>query len=313
MIRPTDLHRMFIQSILSRRVFTECVGVEIYKRCTLAMKDHDPNFQPTHRPSTGGLLSFIGEINELLMPLGMEVKRGRREQDETGTLVWSLINKDTSSLSELATDMTTLEISYFRQVIESIVESYPANSIGASRALKIAGELTAAMPRTHAESLLKALVSRGWLDRSARGRYTLSQRSILELSPFLEATYDENSLFRCPWKTCQAIVLQGFRCEYEGCDTHIHSFCRSSLANARTDRCPRCKGDWTVAGTFPSKVGEASVPVIEDKFEKGGRRKRKSGGRPAENDEEEERDEEADEVEVEASQRARTTSRTQRS
>jgi hypothetical protein len=75
------------------------------------------------------------------------------------------VNKDASSLSQNATDLSSLEISYFKALvrvshgipsghfgrradwpgrdaqIENIVESYPANSVGSTRALKIAGEL----------------------------------------------------------------------------------------------------------------------------------------------------------------------------
>lgn len=72
------------------------------------------------------------------------------------------------SVAEQATDLTPLEISYFRAVVEMIATEYPGYSIGSAQALNIAGSnaLKSKMSKSDAETLLTALVSRNWLHRS---------------------------------------------------------------------------------------------------------------------------------------------------
>ena len=46
------------------------------------------------------------------------------------------------------------------------MQSYPANSIGSTHALRITNDLSGTMTRVAAEAMLNSLVSRGWLGRS---------------------------------------------------------------------------------------------------------------------------------------------------
>ena len=87
-----------------------------------------------------------------------------------------------------------------------IVESYPENSIGHNRALSLVGKLEGTMTRSAAESILNALVSRGWLLKSRcvqyrkesvswltsrRGRYSLAPRAMLELEAYLRQEFED--------------------------------------------------------------------------------------------------------------------------
>ena len=42
----------------------------------------------------------------------------------------------------------------------------------------------------------------------SRGRYSLSQRSAIELEPFLKAEYEDESLHYCAWVRCTGLVMQ---------------------------------------------------------------------------------------------------------
>lgn len=50
--------------------------------------------------------------------------------------------------------------------IENIITSYPANSVGSTRALAVTSEMKSAFSKQQAEMVLASCVSRGWLKRS---------------------------------------------------------------------------------------------------------------------------------------------------
>lgn len=106
-------------------------------------------------------LPFVEQVSELLSPFGMKVKIARDDKD--GKEFVALCNMEANKLAELATDLTPLEITYFRNVVEAIMTSYPANSIGKNQALALTNTLKANMTNVTAQQLLSALVSRQWL------------------------------------------------------------------------------------------------------------------------------------------------------
>lgn len=125
----------------------------------------DPEFEPEHRADSRGLNAFLGEISTLLEPFGLSIKRSA---DEISGRKWTaLVNAEgAGDIAQQATDLSPLEISYVRNVIAAIVESYPANSVGSRHAIGLVKELNGQMTQSAAEGLLKALVSRGWLAKS---------------------------------------------------------------------------------------------------------------------------------------------------
>lgn len=126
----------------------------------------DPDFEPPYRANSEGLTSFLAEISSLLEPFGLLIKRSA---DEVSGRRWTaLVNAEgEGDVAKQATDMTPLEISYVRAVIAAIVESYPANSVGSRHAVGLVKDLKGQMTQSAAQALLKALVSRGWLAKSA--------------------------------------------------------------------------------------------------------------------------------------------------
>lgn len=182
MVQPTDLHRVFLQSLLSRRAMTDDTAMVMLKRslgsirrkspysssitsarAQLTTGSVDPDFEVTYERGAAGLNKFLEDASGLLEPFGMRIKRGMAD-DGVGWVV--LANDEAGDIGRMATDLTPLEISYYRALIEAIMLSHPANSVSNAQALRLTGELKGNMSKRDAEKLLGALTSRGWLAKS---------------------------------------------------------------------------------------------------------------------------------------------------
>lgn len=130
-----------------------------------------------------------------------------------------------------------------------------------------------------AESVLTRLTDEGWLVRSRRKYYSLSPRALLELKPWLLATYNElpdepepdegssgggsssSRRRRIRVKTCLAcadLVTVGQRCANLACTVRVHDGCLPTLfrAHGGNHACPQCKTPWA-DGNY---VGERAAP-----------------------------------------------------
>ncbi|BEJ03151.1 hypothetical protein CcaverHIS641_0103260 [Cutaneotrichosporon cavernicola] len=278
---PTHLHRVFNQSLLSRRAMTDDMMLEMYKRAVKAVAATDPEFEPPFRGNMEGLSAFLEQITTLLEPLGLLVKRG---PDETTGRKWTaLVNTEgTGDIAQLATDLTPLEISFVRVVIGAIVESYPANSIGSRHAVGLVKDLNGQMTKSAAQALLKSLVSRGWLSISERGRYSLAPRGLLELDSYLRGEYDD---YVQSCRRCNRIILTGVACANDACEAHYHTYCYGMIAE-RQAPCLECKTSFEEVP--PTPVGEKAVSRAQDGFARPNKRRR--SGREEEGDDDDDDD-----------------------
>ncbi|GFZ42412.1 hypothetical protein JCM24511_00127 [Saitozyma sp. JCM 24511] len=258
-IRPTNLHRVYLQSLLSRRAMPEEVALELYKRAIAACRKIDDDFRPTHQPDHNGFVAFTGDLTTILEDVGMDVRRSR-EETKSGRGWLALVNIDPTEAMVQGSDYTPLEIDYYRQVVSGIIASYPANSIGSNHALRLTSELQGAMTKTVADALLKSFVSRGWLARS---------RAVMELESWLKQEFDD---YVQTCKRCDKIVLAGVVCGNEECDAHLHPYCHATILRAQNPRCPACQTSFTTHP--PREVGEKAVSRAEDDY-MGVNRKRK--------------------------------------
>ncbi|OCF36316.1 hypothetical protein I316_02191 [Kwoniella heveanensis BCC8398] len=274
--RPTDLHRLYIQSLLSRRAMRDEVALELYRRAVGACQSHDDSFRPTHGTTMQGLRAFLLDVSDVLHDVGMEVSIGS-EQSGRGKQWVVLRNTDPTEVALQATDLTPNEIEYFRKVIEGIIVSYPANSISHGQALSLVSELEGQMTKSSAELLLDALCSRGWLSKSKRGRYSLGVRGATELEPYLKQEY-EDYVNNC--KQCKRLMLAGVACASRGCTAHFHSYCYASILKLPRPSCPDCSTRFK--DLEPRDIGEKAVSRAEDEF-RGGLRKRKRQNEAAAN------------------------------
>ena len=148
-----------------------------------------------------------------------------------------------------------------------------------------------------AEKTLGSLVMEGWLERSAKGFYTLSPRALMELRSWLVEAYNvsygpEN------WQrikfcyACRDIVTIGQRCAELECNIRLHDICEDSYWRSRTGRkCPKCQTVWD----GKHYVGEKAVTTTEE-YLKGKRRSGVTAGRSEVVEAEEEDDDDDEEV-----------------
>ncbi|WOO80477.1 Non-structural maintenance of chromosome0s element 1 [Vanrija pseudolonga] len=303
---PTDLHRVYIQSLLSRRAMTEDVALEMYKRAIGAVIMHDRDFRPTHRANKEGLTAFLAEVSALLEAVDMVVKRARDESPQ-GRWWIVLCNTAPDAVGTHATDLTPLEVSFFRLVVKAIVQSYPHNSIGSGAAVRLVRELqSATISNSQAQELLGALTSRGWLAKSKRNRYSIATRGMLELDAYLKSEAEfEDYIQTCA--VCEKVILTGMVCGNDDCEAHYHEYCYNQLNRGDRGACRSCQKPF--ARYPPSYVGEKGVSRVEDDFVNTGRRKKRpprrsangNGHRHEEDDgEEDELESEEDDVGIES-------------
>jgi non-structural maintenance of chromosomes element 1 len=132
-------------------------------------------------------------------------------------------------------------------------------------------------------TLLPNLVSEGWLEKSREGFYSLSPRALLELWPWLNASYndldgDADAADTQRWlrvkhcEACMEIVTVGQRCSERDCPGRLHDICLEAFFRAqRAERCPKCRRAWD----GKHFVGERAVTETEAfKKARGGRGRR---------------------------------------
>ncbi|CAH1760440.1 11488_t:CDS:2 [Entrophospora sp. SA101] len=232
----TDTHRLFVQSAISRCFFSEVEGIEIYRKvCEITKDNRQESFQ-----------NFITTVNQKLNTIDLEFRKSSDEED--GHIVWALVNTKGDEVAKLATEYTASEISYLKHLIELIVtaddETYSVSSI---IALKESSKLKTQMTKVATEALLQKFVNDKWLIQSREGKYSLSQRTILELQSYLKEEFDEN-IFECV--VCLEIVTKGQRCELQDCKARLHNHCADRYFSQNEKICPICKINWSESNRF---------------------------------------------------------------
>ncbi|KAF8902062.1 hypothetical protein CPB84DRAFT_1776495 [Gymnopilus junonius] len=142
-------------------------------------------------------------------------------------------------------------------------EAYSVSSIAALRELSAA---KVSMTKSQAEVVLASFVSKGWLLKSKRGRYSLSARSILELQPYLKTTYPDE-IIECT--ICMELMTRGVACHTPNCKTRLHFHCFATYRR-RHQACPSCNQDWP-----RDARSKPLIPVGEDAARDGDERKRR--------------------------------------
>ncbi|KZO89946.1 hypothetical protein CALVIDRAFT_543134 [Calocera viscosa TUFC12733] len=196
----------------------------------------------------------------------------------------AIVNTKGDAIAQVATEFSPNEIAYFRLIVECIMlapsESFSLSSIAA---IKESANLPSKMTKTEAESTLNAFVSKGWLVKSKRGRYSLSTRSLLELQTYLKTTF-EDEVLDCT--ICMEMVTKGIACSTARCKTRMHMHCYDDYKLKKRRVCPNCQSPWEELRLIP--VGEDAVKDGPDSR----RRSRRVEREQSMEEEEEEEDEE---------------------
>ncbi|KLO12600.1 hypothetical protein SCHPADRAFT_829242 [Schizopora paradoxa] len=279
-VSSNDVHRLFLQAVLSRRMMPEKVARTLWVKCKEAVASvGDVNIDAGD--TDDGWNAFIDKVQQALNPLDLEFRN--MIDDNSNTRVYALLNRKGDDIAQLASDYNPAEIAYFKAVVEQIILSpkyvYSISSLGALR--ETASIKPSTISKAHAETLLTSFVARGWLAKSARGRYSLAVRSLLELNNYLEKYGDE-----CVDCTiCHEKVYKGIMCATPNCKTFLHKQCADTLRRHRRGTCPTCQAAWGEGGAGMKPLGEEAYNGQKEV------RRRLNGG---DDDDEEEDEEELD-------------------
>ncbi|KAH7923864.1 hypothetical protein BV22DRAFT_1067934 [Leucogyrophana mollusca] len=279
MVSSNDVQRLFLQAVFSRSVLSYQHALVLWERCIDAVKAADPSLDIRFSDDRASWDRFVADINRSLDSLDLEFRH--LSDERSGRETYSLVNRRDDEIAQLATDYTPVEIAYFKAIIEQIMlaphESY---SVSSFTALREVNSLKTNMSKTQAEVVLGSFVSKGWLLKSKRGRYSLSTRTLLEMLNYLKQTYPEECL-ECT--ICMEIVTRGVACTRPNCQTRLHFHCFTASRRINP-KCPTCGQDWPAESKNLVAVGEGAV---KDGQDEGRRVRRKSTAEASDEDEEE--------------------------
>lgn len=242
----TDVHRRFLQLLMTHGVLEEWEVKRLQKHC---YKVHDSN------ATIEKLEDFINNINSVLGPLYIEIKKGVTEDD--GRPVYALVNLATTSISKMASDFAENELDLFRKALELIIDS-DTGFASSTNILNLVDKLKGKkMRKKEAEHVLQKFVQNKWLIEK-EGEFTLHSRAILEMEQYIRETFSD-SVKTC--NICHSLLIQGQSCGTCGIRMHLPCVAKYFQSNSRP-RCPNCEDCWRheVPEIFnPERTREASV------------------------------------------------------
>ncbi|KZT11219.1 uncharacterized protein LAESUDRAFT_691817 [Laetiporus sulphureus 93-53] len=274
MVTSNDVHRLFIQAILSRRVLSRTLAVKIWGKSVDAVKAANDALEIPFSDNRNAWDDFVSKINDLLNPLNLEL--AQMFDEISGKEMCVLVNRKGDWIAQVATEYSAVEIAYFKAVVEQIMlapnESFCVSSMSALREVTA---LKANMTKSQAEVVLSSFVAKGWLVKSRRGRYSLSTRTLLELQPYLRSTYP-NEIIECTicMEARRQMVTRGVACYTAQCKTRLHNHCFEKYQR-RSQNCPACNENWSSDANRKKllHVGEGAFKEGQDQIKRHTRRK----------------------------------------
>jgi len=257
-VSSNDVQRLFLQAILSRGILSYAHAQALREKCVASVLAADDSLDIEYQDGRPAWEAFVTNINQALDCLDLDFRQLSDEQ--TGREMYGLVNRKGDEIAQMATDYTPAEITFFKAIVEQIMLSpRHAYSISSLAALREVSHFKSNMTKTQAEIVLGSFVARGWLVKSARGRYSLSTRTLLELGPYLKSTYPDEHL-EC--NICFEMITRGVACYTPNCQTRIHYHC-FQRHRRRSSKCPSCSADW------PQEQGKPLLAVGEDAVKEG--------------------------------------------
>lgn len=147
----------------------------------------------------------------------MEIRNTLRQTaqaNQTPERVYALVNTTDDALTQLATTYTADEIAFIKRVLNAMFDTYNTRRLEAMvitemQAVQLAkgypggsrrqsgnatqqsqGGASQGLSMSQAEATMKNLVEEGWLEKSRKGFYSLSPRSLMELRGYLVETFN---------------------------------------------------------------------------------------------------------------------------
>ncbi|KAF8580892.1 hypothetical protein K439DRAFT_1355770 [Ramaria rubella] len=255
MVSVDDVSRVFLQSIMSRRVVSDKLARILWEKSVEAVRaaDGDVEFSTDSKEFD----PFMNSLNKRLEPL--DLKLSLTVDEVVKKKMWVMINLK-GDLAQVATDYSPVEITYFKALVKQIVlASSECYSISSMTALREVSDLKPSMTKTQAEHVLANFVAKGWLLKSKRGRFSLSSRTLLELQTYLKDNYEDN-IHECT--VCFELVTKGVRCHIPACSARLHDHCYARVAREKIT-CPSCRADWSLPQKL-AVIGEGTIKEGQD-------------------------------------------------
>ncbi|KAH6923237.1 hypothetical protein HPB50_025450 [Hyalomma asiaticum] len=151
-----DLHRTFIQIVLSRKILPLTEFEELVRYCQ--QKCGVPCIAAGNLQA---LAKFVSEVNSKLSPFHMRIKSGVSEED--GSHFYALVNIRDDALSKCATKFSGNEIKFFKKLVIKIAESN-SGRVTSTAALNIVyDDNDAGLQIRAAEGLVNRMIELGYL------------------------------------------------------------------------------------------------------------------------------------------------------
>jgi len=213
-----DTNRAFIQAFFSRNVLTFEQARPIL---AAIFSVHEKREVRAADITQEDFASMVSAANDALSPLDFEIRSAFHQ--ESRERYYALVNTTSDALTQVATIHSSDEIGYVKRLFD---EMFDANNTERREAMCIAGKDALNLVRAgrretqtqqngesqtkfnltahEAELLLSKLVGEEWLEKSAKGFYSLSPRGLMELKGWLVETYndEENEIRKI--KSCEA-------------------------------------------------------------------------------------------------------------
>lgn len=198
-----DSNRAFVQAFLARNVLTFDQAKPIL---AAIFSVHEKKQVDAADINKEDFDSMVSAANAALSPLDFEIRSA--DDQETRETFYALVNTTSDALTQLATIHSSDEIGYVKRLLDEIFET---SNTQRREAMCIAGKDALNLARAgrratqndeqtqpkfsltahEVETLLTKLVAEGWLDKSAKGFYSLSIRGLMELKGWLVETYND--------------------------------------------------------------------------------------------------------------------------
>ena len=290
----TDANRAFLQAFLAHSTLTYETSKPILASIFSAAEGREvlPN-----DVTQDDFASYISAANTALSPLDLEIRSTFHQS--TRERIYALINLSSDEGIKLATSYTAEEIAFVKRVLDAMFEgtnnswkreAMCVSTMDALRLNKPSGGQTQTQGLTmrDAENVMANLVDEGWLEKSAKGFYSLSPRALMELRGWLVDTYNEPDgeledeqerdgrhvkIKFC--NACKEVITVGQRCSDLRCGGRLHDICTQNFFRMqRGNTCPVCQREWD----GKHYVGERAITTSES-YLKG--KRRSTNARPA--------------------------------
>ncbi|KAK1870260.1 hypothetical protein I4F81_012722 [Pyropia yezoensis] len=161
----TKTQRAFLQGMMSARVLSERRTAMLYSRCAVeAAKSigKEPSASATAVPDEEALDNRIGDINEVLEKLHIQLRKGFSPADD-GTF-WGVVNTIADESSKLASEFSAPQVALFQAIVQALLDDDQARMpLADATALGLALERNLTMKVSEASKAIQALHKARWL------------------------------------------------------------------------------------------------------------------------------------------------------